>query len=101
MVIAAASVTSIDTRFVIVESDAQPRVELLETLAVFRMRQSVDDRIVYSRRLGANDGQLGHEGSDERRVVPRTYHANNRERSPGEDPQSHVDDGHFSGPDLG
>jgi len=85
----------------IVDRDAQPRVELLEALAVLWMRQGVDDRVVEGRRLGANDGQLGHERRDERGIVPRAQHGNGRERSPGEDPQHNVDDGHFGGPDLG
>ncbi len=92
---------STSARFAIVDHDAQPRVELLEALAVLWMRKGVDDRVVEGRRLGANDGQLGHEWRDERRIVPRTHHGDGRERSPGEDPQQNVDDGHFGGPDLG
>ena len=60
------------------------------------MRQSVDDWIPHARSLGEKNWNFGHDRVDERRIAPDAEHGVDHERSPRHNPQSDVDDGHFS-----
>lgn len=83
------------------DDDTHPRVHLLEAFAVLWVRQSIDNGIVDGRGLRHENGQLGDERSDQRRVTPGAEHANDREGSPREDPEGDVHQGDFRCLDLG
>jgi len=70
-------------------------------LLEFRMRQSVDDRIPAAGSLGEKNGDFGNDRVDERRITPDTKNSVDHKRSPCNDPQRHVHDGHFGSAAFG
>lgn len=87
--------------FLLINDDAHPGTDFLQTFAIFRMGKSVNDGVVNGRRLGADDGNFRDQGRDVTRADPGADHGNGRERSPGEYPQHDVDDGDFGDAHLG
>ena len=65
-------------------------------LLEFRMRQSVDDGIPAAGSLGEKNGNFRDDWVDERWIAPDAKHGVDNKRSPGDDPESDVHDGHFS-----
>ena len=70
-------------------------------LAIFWMRESVDDWIIKSRCLCTKNGKFRDEWIDKSGIVPSSHHGNGCERSPGKDPKANVDDGDFGCTNLG
>ena len=86
--------------FLFVDDNAEPGVELFETIAEFWMRQSVDDGIEDGRCLGADDWHFGHECSDITRIVPSAHHSQGSKRRPRDDPHGDIYNSYFSSADL-
>ena len=70
-------------------------------LAVFRVRNGVDQRIVDAGCLCQQDGQGRNQRRDLGDVSPSANHADDGERSPCHQPAGDVHDGHLSDADLG
>ena len=62
----------------------------------FGMRQSIDYGIPHAWSLGEKNGKFGHDRVDERRIAPGTSIGDDYERGPRHNPESDVDNGHFS-----
>jgi len=81
--------------------DAHPGVLLLDDLSELGVRQHVDDRVVGARGLSQKALKFGEKRGDARSISPGSHHAEDSERSPGQDPQGDVHDGHLSDADFG
>ena len=64
------------------------------------MRQGVDKGIVSTGCLRQYDGEFADQRGDFRCISPGAYQANNRERTPGHNPEHDVDTSHFSNADF-
>ena len=70
-------------------------------LAVFGVRQSVDQRVVNAWSLGQKNGQCGEKWGDLGDISPCSHHADDGEWSPCSHPEGNVHDGDLSDADLG
>ena len=70
-------------------------------LAVFRVRDGVDQRVVCAGSLGQNNRKGRDQRSDLGDITPGSHDADDGERSPRGQPGSHVHDGDLGDADLG